>query len=162
MSDAEGPPPLHAALAEEVHLSRLQVVADLLVFQLKLLADGLRDLILSPISIAAAVAGLVAGGDRPDRYLRKVVKFGRRTERWINLFGEHDGPGTADHLVDPLRTRVIDEVQANPWLTRAGAQINRQLDQVNSSLSRSGSREPGRPDRETAATGDDGVRPGPD
>ena len=119
----------------DTHLSRLQLLTDVLVFQFKLLVDGLRDLLLSPLSILAAVIGLVLGGDRPDQYFRRVVRFGLRTEKWINLFGEHGGPGTADHLVDPLRSRVIDEARANPWLSKAGTSLNRQLDGVNSAIS---------------------------
>ena len=121
--------------ADRTHLSRLQLLTDVLVFQFKLVIDGLRDLMLSPLSIIAAVVGLVAGGDRPERYFQKVIRFGRRTEVWINLFGEHDGPGTADQLVDPLRSRVIDEARANPWISKAGTHLNRQLDGMNSALS---------------------------
>ncbi len=129
------PDPEPSTPADDTHLSRLQLLTDVLVFQFKLLVDGLRDLLLSPLSIIAAVIGLISGGDRPDQYFRRVVRFGLRTERWINLFGEHDGPGTADHLVDPLRSRVIDEARANPWLSKAGTSLNRQLDGVNSALS---------------------------
>lgn len=136
----EGP----AESRDPTHLSRLRTLTDLAVFQFKLALDGLRDLLLSPVAIVAALAGLIAGGDRPDRYLREVLKFGLKTERWINLFGEYDGPGTADHLVDPLRERVMGEAQENPWLNKAGTRLNRQLDQVNSALAKA---EPGARDR---------------
>jgi hypothetical protein len=118
------------------HLSRLQLLTDVAVFQVKLVVDGLRDVLLSPLSIVAAVAGLLTGGDQPERYFQKVIRFGRRSEVWINLFGEHDGPGTSDHLVEPLRSRVIDHAQANPWISRAGTHLNRQLDEVNSAVAR--------------------------
>jgi len=118
------------------HLSRLQLLADVVVFQVKLVADGLRDVLLSPLSLVAAVVGLLTGGDQPERYFQKVIRFGRRTEVWINLFGEHDGPGTSDHLVDPLRSKVIDQAQVNPWISRAGTHLNRQLDEVNSAVTR--------------------------
>jgi hypothetical protein len=118
------------------HLSRLQLLADVVVFQVKLIVDSLRDVLLSPLSIVAAVAGLLTGGDQPERYFQKVIRFGRRSEVWINLFGEHDGPGTSDHLVDPLRSKVIDQAQANPWISRAGTHLNRQLDEVNSAVAR--------------------------
>ena len=80
------------------------------------------------------MVGLIAGGDRPDRYFRKVIRFGRRTEVWIDLFDEHRGPGTAEPFVTPVRSRVIQEAQANPWLRKAGTHLNRHLDQVNSTL----------------------------
>jgi hypothetical protein len=142
MNDANTPPAPPAdptpGLKDQTHLSRLRTLTDLVVFQFKLALDGLRDLLLSPVAIVAAIAGLIAGGDRPDRYLREVLRFGLKTERWINLFGEYDGPGTADHLVDPLRERVMGEAQDNPWLNKAGTHLNRQLDQVNSALAKAG------------------------
>jgi len=142
MNDPHTPPPRPADAAaapnDQTHLSRLRTLTDLVVFQFKLALDGLRDLLLSPVAIVAAIAGLIAGGDRPDRYFREVLRFGLKTERWINLFGEYDGPGTADHLVDPLRNRVMGEAQENPWLNKAGTRLNRQLDQVNSALAKAG------------------------
>jgi len=123
-----------AALTDPAAEEAVLAMRDSYNVRRKLLVDGLRDLLLSPLSILAAVIGLVLGGDRPDQYFRRVVRFGLRTEKWINLFGEHGGPGTADHLVDPLRSRVIDEARANPWLSKAGTKLNRQLDGVNSAL----------------------------
>ncbi len=109
--------------------SRLKLVLDVLVFQFKLAADGLRDVLLSPLSLISAVMGLIAGGDDPHRYFRDLKRLGRRTEVWINLFGHHSR-GTSDDLIDPLRQRVMTEAQSNPWLSRAGGELNKQLDSV--------------------------------
>ena len=57
--------------------------------QIKLLADGMRDAMLIPISLVAAIVGLLRGGDEPEREFRRVIKLGLRSERWINLFGHH-------------------------------------------------------------------------
>lgn len=113
-----------------VHTARLQLVWDVLVFQLKLAADGLRDLLLSPLSLIAAVAGLVAGGDDPQRHFRRVLRLGRRSEAWINLFG-HRRRGTSDELVAPLREHVFTQATSNRWLNRAGVRFNETLDSVN-------------------------------
>jgi len=118
-----------------VHASRLQLIWDVVLFQLKLIADGLRDLLLSPISIIAGILGLVAGGNDPHRYFRRLLAIGRRSEVWINLFGRHRR-GTSDELIDPVRQRVFDEAQANPWINRAGTQLNQRLDRVNSGQQR--------------------------
>jgi hypothetical protein len=61
-----------------------------LIFQLKLMADGFRDLVLLPVSLIATLAGLLRGGAEPDREFRQVLELGRQTEQWINLFGHHD------------------------------------------------------------------------
>ena len=69
--------------------SRVALLRETAVFQLKLLADGFRDALLIPLSLLATLIGLLRGGDEPDREFRKVIKLGRRSERWIDLFGSH-------------------------------------------------------------------------
>ena len=110
--------------------SRLQLVLDVLVFQFKLAADGLRDVLLSPLSLIAGIMGLVAGGDDPYRYFRDLLRFGRRTEIWINLFGYRKHSGTSDELIAPIKDKVMSEAQANPWISKAGGELNRKLDTV--------------------------------
>ena len=123
------------AVEPDVSQSRLELIWDVLVFQAKLTVDGLRDLILVPISLVAAVIGLVAGGREPARFFEAVIRFGRRTEAWINLFGQHRSGGTADDLVAPLQKRVMEEAQSNPVLRKAGTSINRSLDKVDQAIS---------------------------
>ena len=62
---------------EDRDKSRLQLLLDVFVFQFKLAADGLRDVLLSPLSMIAAIMGLIAGGDDPYRYFRDLLRFGR-------------------------------------------------------------------------------------
>ncbi len=114
--------------------SRLELVWRLLVFQFKLAVDGLRDLVLIPISLLAGVLGLIAGGSKPSQYLHKVMQFGRQTESWINLFGHREQAGTSDELLDPLKDKLLNEAKANPWMNKAGTSINRSLDQVEQAI----------------------------
>ena len=114
--------------------SRLRLLWDALVFQLKLAADGTRDLVLIPVSIGATLLGLVFGGDQPDRYLRRVLIWGRKTEIWINLFGHRHRTNTSDQLLDPIQQRVFNEMENNPKLRRASEQFDRTLDQVGAAL----------------------------
>ena len=118
----------------EHHQGRMELVWTTLVFQAKLVVDGLRDLILVPISLVAAVFGLIAGGSEPSRYFEQVLRFGRRTETWINLFGHRRGRGTSDDLISPIKDKVFQEAEANPWLQKAGTTVNRSLDQVNEAV----------------------------
>ena len=115
---------------EDRDKSRLQLLLDVFVFQFKLAADGLRDVLLSPLSMIAAIMGLIAGGDDPYRYFRDLLRFGRRTEIWINLFGYRKHAGTSDELIAPIKDKVMSEAQANPWLSKAGGELNRTLDQM--------------------------------
>ena len=69
---------------------RSELVRNTVVFQLKLVADGFRDLVLLPVSLVATIIGLLRGGDEPDREFHQVIDIGRQSEEWINLFGNHD------------------------------------------------------------------------
>ncbi len=85
------------------------------ILQFKLLVDGLRDAVLIPLSIGAAAIGLLRGGDDADREFRRVIKLGRRSERWINLFGHesharrHHPGGSLDTLMDRVEAVVMDQ-----------------------------------------------------
>lgn len=83
---------------------RFPVFRDVVVFQAKLLVDGLRDLMLSPLSMLAALVDLLVPGDDGGKRFYAVVRFGRRTEQWINLFGAADrnDPGVPSKGVDVL------------------------------------------------------------
>lgn len=65
---------------------RKTLLRDALVFQGKLVVDGLRDLVLCPIALGAAVIDFMQGDSRRRNHFYEVVHYGRRTERWINLF----------------------------------------------------------------------------
>ncbi|MBW3567165.1 MAG: hypothetical protein KY410_04255 [Proteobacteria bacterium] len=106
---------------------RWQTLKDVLLFQGKLLIDGVRDLLLSPVSIAAALIDLIVPGDDKGRRFYSVVRFGRRTEEWINLFGaadRHDPDINAkgiDALVEELEAVVRNPERRED--VRAKAQV---------------------------------------
>lgn len=84
------------------------LVRHTVIFQLKLMADGLRDLVLLPVSLVATVIGLLRGGDEPEREFLKVIELGRDSEQWINLFGNHTVPDNPYPIasIDALFTKV--------------------------------------------------------
>lgn len=96
---------------------RFELAREAAILQIKLLADGLRDAFLIPISIVATLIGLMRGGEDCDREYRRVIKLGRRSERWINLFG-HERPlgrshpaGSMDTLLDQVESAVLEKYQ---------------------------------------------------
>jgi len=95
-------------MSEPKASKRGELVRDTVVFQLKLMADGLRDLVLLPLSLVAALVGLIRGGDRPEREFVEVLNLGRKTEEWIDLFGQHgaDGDDHATASIDALFNKV--------------------------------------------------------
>lgn len=62
----------------------------LVVFQLKLAADAIRDLVMSPVSIIMFILDLILAPAEKDSHYEQLMQFGRKTDRWINLFEEHN------------------------------------------------------------------------
>jgi hypothetical protein len=89
------------------------LVRNTVVFQLKLMADGFRDLLLLPVSLIAAIIGLLRGGDEPEREFNQVIEVGRESEQWINLFGNHDVPENANAVasMDTLFAKVEESLK---------------------------------------------------
>ncbi len=82
---------------------RWRLLRDVLAFQFKLLLDGLRDLLLSPISILAAIAGVLTSQRDPGRFFYRLLALGHQTDRWINLFNTYDNEPRANSADDFLK-----------------------------------------------------------
>jgi hypothetical protein len=83
------------------------LLRDVGVFQLKLLVDALRDLVMSPIALAAAALDLLLSGQQPPQYFRAMLRTGQRSEAWIDLWAAayaEDGDRAAG--VDDLLLRI--------------------------------------------------------
>ncbi|GJM12336.1 MAG: hypothetical protein DHS20C12_07390 [Pseudohongiella sp.] len=98
----------------EINTQRIEVMERLWpqlrkfgVFQLKLYIDAFRDILLSALSLGAFIIDLVQQNDGPDSYFERVLGFGRKTERSINLFNQFDARERGERSVDS----IIDEVE---------------------------------------------------
>ena len=100
-------------MSETKPSKRGELVRHSVVFQLKLVADGLRDLMLVPISLFATIIGLIRGGEEPEREYEQIIELGRRSETWINLFGNHEMPGDSNSnaSIDVLFSRVEETLK---------------------------------------------------
>ena len=89
------------------------LVRNTVVFQLKLMADGFRDLLLLPVSLIATIIGLLRGGDEPEREFNQVIEVGRESEQWINLFGNHEVSENANAVasMDTLFAKVEESLK---------------------------------------------------
>ncbi len=84
----------------------------LLVFQLKLAVDALRDILLSPVSIVCSIMDFVEKKQGADSYFEKLMAFGRNTEKKINLFEQHNTDySTIDSVFDRVEDVIVDEYQ---------------------------------------------------
>lgn len=88
-------------------------VRKLLVFQLKLYIDAFRDLLLSVLSLGAFLIDIVQQNEGPDSYFERVLKFGQRTERAINLFNHFDSEQQDEHSVDSIIDEVEEKIREN-------------------------------------------------
>ena len=99
------------------------LVRDLLIFQLKLVLDGVKGVILIQVSLFAAVFDLLFG--RPGRPLvfYNVLRLSEKIDLWLNLYGasrraeeDEDGlfgtsPAGADTMLGKLEELVKNKVE---------------------------------------------------
>jgi hypothetical protein len=112
---------------------RITLIRETAILQLKLLADGFRDAVLIPISLLATLIGLLRGGEDCDREYRRVIKLGRRSERWINLFG-HQQPlglshpaGSMDKILNQVESVVMDQYKKGRSTAETRAAVRQAL-----------------------------------
>ena len=116
---------------------RGELIRNSVVFQLKLMADGLRDLVLLPISLIATIIGVLRGGDEPEREFNQVIDVGRKSEQWINLFGNHELPGGSEDAepsaatsIDALFTKVEETLKQQYLAAGTSAKAQAEIDEA--------------------------------
>jgi len=120
---------------------RQALIRDIAVLQVKLVFDSLRDVILVPVSLMAGVISLLRAGDPAGSEFYQLLKLGRRSERWINLFGaadrlpgperEHYPEGDIDTLVSRVESLVVEEYRKGGVTKQAKDHLDRLLESVN-------------------------------
>jgi hypothetical protein len=66
---------------------RAVIIRDLIIFQVKLLLDGLKDVVVAPVSIGAAVIDLLFPTVRRGARFYAVMRAAEKFDRWLNLYG---------------------------------------------------------------------------
>ncbi|MEE4245091.1 MAG: hypothetical protein V2I33_06755 [Kangiellaceae bacterium] len=98
----------------EKTVSRWQQIKQLGVFQIKLALDAVRDLLLSPLSILLSLMDIIEGKQGDDSYFNRLMVFGRRTDKSIDLFNHYGRRRTnkqsVDGLVEQIESIVANEV----------------------------------------------------
>jgi hypothetical protein len=123
--------------------TRTEVIRDTFVLQLKLIVDGIRDLLLMPLVVAATIFGLIKHKKEPGRYLYRLLSYGKASERWIGLFDEaakdkKEPIDIKDKSFDDLlqktqnaiESKYIDESKKQKLLEK----FNLALDEINTKL----------------------------
>ena len=71
-------------------------IRDFLIFQLKLLMDGAKDVVLFHLSILAILLDLITGRGRKPRSFYAVLRLSERFDLWLNLHGPAEGAQDTD------------------------------------------------------------------
>ncbi len=116
------------------------LVRDVAVLQVKLLVDGLRDLVLLPAALIVGVVSLVKSENgKPGPQFYRLLVFGKRSERWINLFGAIEnspekfdyadsfGNADIDDIISRVEAFVIDEHRRGGVTAQAQARIHKAI-----------------------------------
>jgi len=138
----------------EPPLERWQLVWDVVIFQGKLLLDGGRDLLLSPLSIILAIYALITGKQAPGQQFYDLMHIGHRTDRWINLFGaakrappsefssrflnsfgdEDTDDQNVDNLVSHMEEMVKKQYEKGGVTASAKTNIDKAFDKLNAKI----------------------------
>ncbi len=131
--------------------SRLVLLRDIAVLQVKLIVDGFRDVLLVPASLVAGLISLVSSEDgRPGQQFYRVLGVGKQSERWIDLFGAlrnappdlESAPAFPDSGMDDLVSRlenyVVEEHRRGGITSQAKERLDRALDAISRNARRRG------------------------
>ena len=129
-----------SALPQTQSDDRWKFLRDVLVFQLKMLLDNVRDFALMPISLVAALIDLVSKGEREGALFYKVLKWGSHSEEVIDVYSaiEHHergdfkiGPGyTVDGVIARLEGVLVRECEKGGTAASIKAAMDRAIDQL--------------------------------
>ena len=127
--------------AQEGLPDRWTLIRDVAVLQVKLVVDGLRDLILVPLSLIAGIVSLASGEKGvPGTQFYRLLGVGKQSELWINLFGamrnappdlEHPMPfpdSNMDEIVGKIEAFVVNEEKRGGMTAQARQRFEKAID----------------------------------
>lgn len=106
------------------------VLRDLLIFQLKLLLDGVADVVIAHVALVAVLIDLLFPAERKGKRFYAVMARAERFERWLSLYGsaeaadlEEDGlfgasKAGSDTLLGRLEEIVTGRIEVEREETR--------------------------------------------
>lgn len=128
---------------ENYDSARWTLIRDTAVLQVKLIVDGLRDFLLVPASLIAAIISLASTRDgKPGPQFYDLLQIGKRSEVMINLFGAYKhAPDTLgaddrfkdmsiDEIVGRVESFVVDEYKRGGMTSQAKEQIDKALNAI--------------------------------
>lgn len=119
---------------------RWALVRDVVVFQVKMMVDNVRDFALMPVSLGAALLDLVFASRRNDSLFYRVLHWGAHSEQLIDVYSPLSNhplgqptvnPSyTIDSVVARLERVVVRECEKGGTATTVKAAMDRAIDQL--------------------------------
>ena len=117
---------------------RWKFFRDVLVFQLKMLLDNIRDFALMPVSLGAALIDLIFKGKRQGSLFYQVLRWGAHSEEVINVYSAIEtqerprvNPNyTVDAVIARLEGVLVRECEKGGTATSIKAAMDRAIDQI--------------------------------
>lgn len=114
-----------------------RVLRDVLVFQFKLVVDGIKDLGLAQAAVGAALLDLIRRDGTPGRRFYGIVRLSDRFDRWLDLHEPMNrvpedapqfvrrGGRSVDDLIDGLETSARTVAETSIDLSTRGVEAVR-------------------------------------
>ena len=119
---------------------RWAFLRDVLVFQLKLFLDNLRDFALIPVALGAALIDLVVKGKREGTCFYKVLEWGAHSEKVIDVYSALERRGiagqqlnekyTVDAVITRLEGAIVREYEKGGTAASIKVAMDRAIDQL--------------------------------
>ena len=145
---------------DEKESGRWVLIRDVAVFQIKLLMDGFRDLLLVPVSLVTGIVSLFNYRNERGSEFYDLLRLGRRSEIWINLFGaaknaeSTEDPGASDKMmsmdevVAKVENYIVDEYHKGGVTAQAKERLDKALDSLSALADRNNDNSANEADRQ--------------
>ncbi len=119
--------------------SRWRFLRDVVVFQLKMFLDNVRDFALMPISLVAALIDLFFKGEREGALFYHVLKWGAHSEKVIDVYSaiedhassfEVNPNYTVDAVIARLEGVLVRECEKGGTAASIKTAMDRTIDQI--------------------------------
>src|SRR6266446_959508 len=117
---------------------RWTFLRDVVVFQLKMFLDNVRDFALMPVSLVAALIDLIFKGKRHGSLFYQVLRWGAHSEEVINVYSAieaYERPKvnpnyTVDAVIARLEDVLVRECERGGTAASIKAGMDRAIDQI--------------------------------
>ena len=117
---------------------RWYLIRENIKFQIKLMLDAVRDLMLSPVATVCTVLDLMKGNSVDEGHFQRLMQWGHNTDHWLNLFGDLPPKKNAENQVDNSTVESDPLAQEEHGLTQdekgEGGRVDKKLDSLFSKI----------------------------